>query len=1132
MKKLLLFTFLFILSTLIIYPQWINQNPVPDGNDLWSTFFVDDTTGWIVGSDGFIKKTTNAGLDWLTQNSGTTNILKSAQFIDQNTGWICGQGGLIIKTTDGGINWDSLASGTTEHLTDIHFYDTDTGYVVGFGGAILKTTNGGSSWTSLTSGTAIDLNSVDFVDAFVGYAVGGFSPTITILKTTDGGASWIDKSGGIIYNIWYLLAVEFIDANTGFVGGGLQSQSYIFKTTDGGDTWTFSELPYSMNHKERNHQEQLSHYNFGGINSIYFKDSNIGYVASGDGGGYHRDIYTTTNGGLNWTHKYRGLEEDCLLSVCGNNSGKGWAVGLSGVIFITEDDGNSWAQILSGSNEVSLWSGDFIHSVFMINENIGWAAGRRNGGGGGGSIILKTTNGGKIWKTQLFLQSFEDQIRSVYFISEDIGWAVGEVGLYITTDGGENWMGTYSDNLNLTSNNYYFIDGNTGWKVDDKIYKTTDGGTSWIEKNSTGGNAIHFSDINNGWFCGPSGLIMRSTDGGETWSNQSSGTSSDLSCIRFYDNNIGMCVGNGIKLITTNGGTNWNIKNSGYNLNSIQYINSATVMVNGFLYTTDGGNSWELLNNGYHFTSKYIGWNWGGNDIYRYDEEPTPLPTWSNQITVEDAEGGESAGVLTFGQHTDATDSIDALLGEYELPPPPFTGNFDSRFILPTNPEMGSLKDYRDSIQTEITWKLTFQPGIAGYPMTFSWDSTSFPEGTFYLKDRIDGSFVFVNMKNQSSYVLAEPAITSLNISYRGDCSVVSVNNYWNMLSVPALAEDMELSNLFPTATSSSYGYENGYVMEDTLAAGKGYWLKFGGNEDIQICGALPGDTVQVNEGWNMFGAYEEDILVSQLTTTPPGIIATYFFGFEDGYDIADTLKSGKGYWVRVTEDGVINLNGGVLAKDEGKQIAQIDNEWGRIMISDNEGKGITLYAAEEDVEPDFYELPPMPPAGIFDARYGNGKFVESLNSEKIILISSDKYPITIRAEGLSLTVRDRINGKLLNEELNTGEELTITNNKITSIEVTGTITGGLPVSFELYQNYPNPFNPSTTIKFAVPKESNVNLSIYNVLGELVSTLVSEQKKPGYYEYKLNSSNLASGIYLYRIKAGDFIKTKKMVLIK
>jgi len=192
-----------------------NQNPVPDGNDLWSTFFIDDT-GWIVGSDGFIKKTTNAGLDWVLQESNTTLILKSVQFINPNTGWICGESGLILKTTNGGENWIPLTSGTTQHLSDLHFYDVDTGYVVGFGGTILKTTNGGLVWTNLSSGTTNDLSSLDFVDAFSGYAVGGAGTNYSILKTTDGGLNWLEKPLPSEYEDWGSLnTVEFVDANTG-----------------------------------------------------------------------------------------------------------------------------------------------------------------------------------------------------------------------------------------------------------------------------------------------------------------------------------------------------------------------------------------------------------------------------------------------------------------------------------------------------------------------------------------------------------------------------------------------------------------------------------------------------------------------------------------------------------------------------------------------------------------------------------------------------------------------------------------------------------------------------------------------------------------------------------------------------
>jgi hypothetical protein len=94
------------------------------------------------------------------------------------------------------------------------------------------------------------------------------------------------------------------------------------------------------------------------------------------------------------------------------------------------------------------------------------------------------------------------------------------------------------------------------------------------------------------------------------------------------------------------------------------------------------------------------------------------------------------------------------------------------------------------------------------------------------------------------------------------------------------------------------------------------------------------------------------------------------------------------------------------------------------------------------------------------------------------------------------------------------------------------TNTNGLPDKFVLYQNYPNPFNPSTKIKFSVSQESNINLSIYNVLGEMVATLVNEQLKPGYYEYEFNAEQFSSGVYLYKIIAGNFVETKKMVLMK
>jgi len=89
-----------------------------------------------------------------------------------------------------------------------------------------------------------------------------------------------------------------------------------------------------------------------------------------------------------------------------------------------------------------------------------------------------------------------------------------------------------------------------------------------------------------------------------------------------------------------------------------------------------------------------------------------------------------------------------------------------------------------------------------------------------------------------------------------------------------------------------------------------------------------------------------------------------------------------------------------------------------------------------------------------------------------------------------------------------------------------------IPDKFGLSQNYPNPFNPSTTIKYSIPKVSFVSLKVYNIVGEEVSVLVSEQINAGFYEIEFDAANLPSGVYFYRLQAGSFVETKKMVLMK
>jgi hypothetical protein len=366
----------------------------------------------------------------------------------------------------------------------------------------------------------------------------------------------------------------------------------------------------------------------------------------------------------------------------------------------------------------------------------------------------------------------------------------------------------------------------------------------------------------------------------------------------------------------------------------------------------------------------------------------------------------------------------------------------------------------------------------------------------------------------------------------------VNVANGWNMVSIPGLHPvDQNVNTwwVYRDMSANVFEYAGGYQSVTYVTPGIGYWMKHTGARTYNTGDEWPAGGIQIvahsplagASGWNLIGGYELSVTAGNVTTVPPGLQSGPIYKYSGGYQVAATLDPGYGYWIKLTGAGQIIIPETLLKGTE--PVEYFPEGWGKIVLTDAAGVNYTLYAVKGEVDLSQYELPPAPPTGMFDIRFESGRIAEDINSSvQTIDMSGVTYPVTVRAEGMDIRLQDET-GKIVNANLKSGEDIVVSDATINKLMVAGEL---IPAEYSLEQNYPNPFNPSTTIKFTVPKESNVNLSIYNVLGELVSTVVNEQMKPGYYEYEFNASSLASGIYLYRIKAGDFIKTLKMVLMK
>ena len=272
----------------------------------------------------------------------------------------------------------------------------------------------------------------------------------------------------------------------------------------------------------------------------------------------------------------------------------------------------------------------------------------------------------------------------------------------------------------------------------------------------------------------------------------------------------------------------------------------------------------------------------------------------------------------------------------------------------------------------------------------------------------------------------------------------------------------------------------------------------------------IPGNglvTLSLNSRWNLVSYPLTTTDYRKTVIFETAISSAYVY--QGAYVTEDTLVNGIGYWMKFSNDQFISLTGtGALAEDT----INVQEGWNLIgsisapvpadSIGSIPGNMLTSqlfgyngnYTIADTVQP------------------GKGYWIKTNQAGQLVLSSTDT------GSGALAKRSNRIQRLLIGTPPPPpGDEEGAT---------------AIPATYALLQNYPNPFNPTTSIQYALPQDAYVTLKIYNVLGQQVATLVNGEQPAGYKSVQFNATNLPSGVYLYRIQAGTYSATKKLLLMK
>jgi len=787
-----------------------------------------------------------------------------------------------------------------------------------------------------------------------------------------------------------------------------------------------------------------------------------------------------------------------LQGVSFTDNNYGTVVGDGGMILRTIDGGQNWFSQNSGTI-------NSLTGVSFADINNGTAVGNY------GTIIC-TTNGGDTWTIQL--SGVTNDLLGVSFSDAINGTAVGEEGVILrTTNGGQNWFSQVSGTANmLTGVSFTDADNGTAVGTFGTILRTTNAGQSWHSQ--TGGlnaplTGVSFTDADNGTAVGR-GLILRTTNAGQNWTHKLFGTDYYLSGVSFTDANNGTVVGYdldnslGIILRTTDGGENWLNQTSG--TDSWLWAVFFTDANNGTA-VGDGGTILRTTNGGGTPTIEIMTPN-GGDFLAIGDEVQIQ---WSAQGYFEsfDLDLSTNGGATWINIESDINGSQnshnwvvwDILCGNCKIG---ITGNLAGG---------GTIEDESEGTFTIVypylffdDFSYTIQNNNYYNEMDeFGWrivDGVSNPpSGALYKKENVRIAVDPINNENKLLLLDTETtnefndmslsrvetkAMEYLDGIYISRISFDNSCRVWNDANVETFFSLSELRfQNDPDYSECDFEYLSWDVWGATTSP-KMYIFTYETYQDTPIWKAIRDSSSREGElvGWNIY-VYEvrnSDQTVNYYI----GNDINFLYEFIAEHDFA---KDYNGNWVSVYPESEMNISfanwiytdqfGSGLGSSQTQRTNTIEIDW-------------VLHSKDQELK-----------------MYGNS--IDTL--ENIVA--------NLRANGI--TRANTIHGSMITniEEDQSFNEYTIAKD------------------FYLYHNYPNPFNPNTKIKYQIPELSFVTLKVYDVLGNEIAKIVSEEKPAGSYEIEFDASSLPSGVYFYRLQAvptgrqaGSFAETKKMVLLR